>query len=177
MNIIHFAAMNDREDLFGFALNENTKYAELLKQPQHKGRGVRAQKMWAKIKPCSLILATDEFGYMPIHFAAQFGQYRVLELLLNEREAQQTLEATRMKQLESRNHDGWTPLGLAIMSDEVECVKVLLPYFLRMYANNGKIIDTTSLNGYTPQSLAAESWVHCWGYILCVALHWLSFFR
>ena len=79
----------------------------------------------------------DHHGYTPIHYAAQVGQVKCLEFLIQ-------------KDINTPDEAGYTPLILAASNGHPECLKILAKHI-------EKDINAPNEGGYTPAHYAAYS--------------------
>ena len=81
----------------------------------------------------------DNYGCMPIHYAAQSGDLATIEFLYQEGDA--------FKQ----DNEGWMPIHYAAFFDQVEICKYLVDQ-----AGHGIYINTTTNDSKTPLELAVS---------------------
>jgi len=95
---------------------QNTKYAETNTIFSNIRLGkAEIVKSIIKNDPMAMF-QTDEFGYTPIHFAAQKGRVEIIRILLAE-SADVNIKSAAL---------GYTPLHLAVMESQYSAIKILL---------------------------------------------------
>ncbi|XWX00182.1 hypothetical protein V2A60_008202 [Cordyceps javanica] len=83
----------------------------------------------------------------PLHYAAEKGGARTMELMLRLMERETLIEALKL-----RDSRGWTPLYLACERLDLEMAEFLIPFILKMGAN--ECFEIPNDVGQTPLDVA-----------------------
>ena len=108
------------------------------------------------VKTNNFCTSPDSFGNTPLHVASQYGNVESLIKLINFQCDSKCFKEAIKDKLVTKNHDGLTPLKLALRYDNIECVKVLFKEF-KFISDTNKLISTDFGGGDSVFILLAAS--------------------